>query len=161
MFSTIMDDGALVLGNVELKDQALILSVNSQARAERGRALLGEVLHGLVVQPLVEIQTLEQRIATRDPAPPPRLNLPEQERRTIIHDGLDRHYRDLLDQPIPALGNKSPRAAVTTAKGRAKVVDWLKTLENHTAQMAGHNDEMATYDFRWLWTELGVNELRR
>jgi hypothetical protein len=27
--------------------------------------------------------------------------------------------------------------------------------------MAGHNDEMATYDFRWLWTELGVNELRR
>jgi hypothetical protein len=161
MFSTIMDDGALVLGNVELKDQALILSVNSQTRAERGRALLREVLHGLVVQPLVEIQTLEQRIATRDPAPPPRLNLPERERRTIIHDGLDRHYRDLLDQPIPALGNKSPRAAVTTAKGRAKVVDWLKTLENHTAQMAGHNDEMAIYDFRWLWTELGVNELRR
>jgi hypothetical protein len=160
-FSTTMDDGSLVLGNVEFKHQTLILSVNSQARAERGRALLGEVLHGLVVQPLVEIQTLEQRIATRDPAPPPRLNLPEQERRTIIHDGLDRHYRDLLDQPIPALGNKSPRAAVTTAKGRAKVVDWLKTLENHTAQMAGHNDEMATYDFRWLWTELGVNELRR
>lgn len=68
---------------------------------------------------------------------------------------------DLLDQPIPVLGNKSPRAAVTTAKGRAKVVDWLKTLENHTAQMAGHNAELATYDFSWLWTELGVNELRR
>jgi hypothetical protein len=31
-FLTIMDDGALVLGNLELKDQALILSVNSQAR---------------------------------------------------------------------------------------------------------------------------------
>ena len=39
-----MDDGALVLGNVELKDQALILSVNSQARAERGRALLNVFL---------------------------------------------------------------------------------------------------------------------
>jgi hypothetical protein len=50
-----------------------------------------------------------------------------QERRTIIHDGLDRHYRGLLDQPIPVLGNKSPRAAVKTAKGRTKVVDWLKT----------------------------------
>jgi hypothetical protein len=35
------------------------------------------------------------------------------------------------------LGNKSPRAAVKTAKGRAKVVDWLKTLENHTAKFAG------------------------
>jgi len=27
--------------------------------------------------------------------------------------------------------------------------------------LAGHNDEMASYDFNWLWTELGVSELRR
>jgi hypothetical protein len=160
-FSTMMDDGTLVLGNVELKDQALTLSVNSQARADRGRALLSEVLDGLVGQPLVEIQTLEQCMATRDFAPPPRLNLSPQKRRTIIHDALDRHYRGLLDQPIPVLGNKSPRAAVKTAKGRTKVVDWLKTLENHTAKMIGHNDEMATYDLSWLWIELGVTELRR
>jgi hypothetical protein len=45
--------------------------------------------------------------------------------------------------------------------GRAKVVDGLKTLENHTVKFAGSNDEMATYNFNWLWTELGVNELRR
>ena len=139
-FTTTLDDGSLVLGNVELKDKALILSVNSQARAERGRVLLSETLDGLVAQPLVEIQTLEQCMATRDPAPTAKLNLSEEERRTIIHDGLDRHYRDLLDQPIPVLGNKSPRAAVKTATGRARVVDWLKTLENHTAKFAGGND---------------------
>jgi hypothetical protein len=160
-FQTFLDDNALVFGSVELKDKGLILSVNSQARSERGRALLSEVLDGLVVQPLVEVQTLEQCMATRDPAPPPKLNLSVEERRTIIHDGLDRHYRDLLDQPIPVLGNKSPRAAVKTPKGRAKVVDWLKTLENHTAKFAGSNDEMASYNFNWLWMELGVNELRR
>ena len=160
-FQTFLDDNALVFGSVELKDKGLILSVNSQARSERGRALLSEVLDGLVVQPLVEVQTLEQCMATRDPAPPPRLNLSVEERRTIIHDGLDRHYRDLLDQPIPVLGNKSPRAAVKTPKGRAKVADWLKTLENHTAKFAGSNDEMASYNFNWLWMELGVNELRR
>jgi hypothetical protein len=160
-FQTFLDDNALVFGSVELKGKGLILSVNSQARSERGRALLSEVLDGLVVQPLVEVQTLEQCMATRDPAPPPRLNLSVEEHRTIIHDGLDRHYRDLLDQPIPVLGNKSPRAAVKTPKGRAKVVHWLKTLENHTAKFAGSNDEMASYNFNWLWMELGVNELRR
>ena len=160
-FTTTLDDGSLVLGTVELKDKALILSVNSQSRAERGRALLSEALHGLLAQPLVEIQTLEQCMVTRDPAPAPNLNLSKEERRTLIHDGLDRHYRDLLDQPIPVLGNKSPRASVRTAKGRAKVVDWLKTLENHTAKFAGSNDEMATYNFNWLWTELGINELKR
>jgi hypothetical protein len=160
-FSTSLDDDSLVFGSVELKDKELILSVNSQACSEHGRALLSEVLDGLVIQPLVEVQTLEQCMATRDPAPTPNLNLSEEERRAIIHDGLDRHYRDLLDQPIPMLGNKSPRAAVKTAKGRAKVVDWLKTLENHTAKFTGSNDEMATYDFSWLWAELGVDELRR
>ena len=160
-FTTTLDDGSLVLGTVELKDKALILSVNSQARAERGRVLLSEVLHGLLAQPLVELQTLEQCMATRDPTPTAKLNLSEGERRSIIHEGLDRHYRALLDQPIPALGNKSPRAAVKTSKGRDKVVDWLKILENHTAKLAGHNDEMASYDFNWLWTELGVSELRR
>src|SRR6516165_3376405 len=69
-FQTFLDDSALVFGSVELKDKGLILSVNSQARSERGRALLSEVLDGLVVQPLVEVQTLEQCMATRDPAPP-------------------------------------------------------------------------------------------
>jgi hypothetical protein len=37
-FSTSLDDGSLVFGSVELKDKELILSVNSQARSERGRA---------------------------------------------------------------------------------------------------------------------------
>jgi putative ABC transport system substrate-binding protein len=46
-------------------------------------------------------------------------------------------------------------------EGRAKVVDWLKTLENHTVKFAGSNDEMASYNFNWLWMELGVNEPRR
>jgi len=53
-------------------------------------------------------------------------DIPEEERRTIIHSSLDRHYRNLLYQPIPMLGNKSPRAAANTAKGRVRVVDWLK-----------------------------------
>jgi hypothetical protein len=45
---------------------------------------------------------------------------PEEERPTIIHSSLDRHYRNLLDQPIPMLGNKLPRAAANTAKGSRK-----------------------------------------
>jgi hypothetical protein len=88
-------------------------------------------------------------------------DIPEEERRTIIHSSLDRHYRNLLDQPIPMLGNKSPRAAANTAKGRVKVVDWLKMIENRTAASADRNNEMASYSFDWLWAELGVAELRR
>ncbi len=160
--ATTLDDGSLVLGGLELKDRTLVLSVNSQARSSRGRTLFAELLGDLVSEPLVEMQTLDQAMSARpESSPPPELSLTEEERRTIIHQSLDRHYRDMLDQPAPILGNKSPRAAVRTAKGRAEVIDWLKMLENHAANSAGRNDAMATYDFTWLWAELGLIGQRR
>ena len=161
-FFTKLDDGSLVLGGLELKGKSLILSVNSQGRADRGRALLSKLLHGLVGEPLVEIQTLDQVMASdKSPSPPLELNLTKDERRALVHESLDRHYREMLDQPAPILGNKSPRAAAKTAKGRQKVADWLKLIENHSAKSVGRNNEIATHDFGWLWDELGVNDLRR
>ena len=59
------------------------------------------------------------------------------------------------------LGNISPRTAAKTTKGRNKVVAWLKTLENHSAKFVDRENAMATYDVTWLWTELGVADLRR
>ena len=161
-FATTLDDGSLVLGGLEVMGKTLVLSVNSQGRSERGRALLSNLLGDLVGEPLVEMQTLDQIRASRQSSPPPpKPDLTEDERRTIIHQSLDRQYRDMLDQPAPILGNKSPRAAARTARGRAKVVEWLKMLENHAAKSAGRNDDMATYDFAWLWAELGLSGLRR
>lgn len=161
VFISTLDDGSLVLGGLELEDKALVLSANSRARSDRGRALLSETLGSLVGQPLVKMQSVEQLMASQNCTTPPTPNMSEEERHAIIHDSLDRHYRNLLDQPIPMLGNKSPRAAVRTAKGRAKVVDWLKTLENHAADSDGRNYEIANYSFNWIWTELGVADLRR
>jgi hypothetical protein len=161
MFITTLGDGSLVLGNVELTEKTLVLSVNSRARCERGRALLSATLGGLVGQPLVEMQSIEQLKAARGSTAPPMPDISEQERLAILRDSMDRHYRNLLDQPIPALDNKSPRAAAKTARGRVKIVDWLKMIENSTAASAVCNNEMANYSFDWLWAELGVAELRR
>jgi hypothetical protein len=161
-FVTTLDDGSLVLGNIELKERSLVLSANSEARAEKGRALLSENLGVLVRQPLVEMQTVEQLMASRDSRPlPPPLDLSPDDQQAVVHAALDKHYRDLLDEPIPMLGNVSPRTAAKTSKGRAKVVAWLKTLENHLVRLADHKDSMATYDVTWLWAELGIADLRR
>jgi hypothetical protein len=40
LWNITMEDGSVVLGNIELKDRTLVLSVNSAARAEQGRAML-------------------------------------------------------------------------------------------------------------------------
>jgi hypothetical protein len=161
-FGTTMDDGAIVLGAVELTANAVTLSVNSEARAARGRTLLEPVLAGLVRAPLVERQTVEQMMAlSRDrssaqDAP----HLPPHEERRIIHQGLTDHYRRTLDEPIPSLGNQSPRKAAKKGKGREKVIGWLKMLENHSAR-EGRDNPAGSYDFTWIWKELGLgDELR-
>jgi hypothetical protein len=158
--STYSSEQSLVLGSVELGDDMVVLSVNSRERCERGRALLTGILGRSVGNALVEMETLEQFMEKKvTPAPKP--DLSPDERRRIIHESMDTHYREVLDQAVPALGNMSPRAAVKTARGRARVVEWLKYMENQTLKYAGSNDAMATYDFGWLWTELGVDQFRR
>jgi hypothetical protein len=69
-------------------------------------------------------------------------------------------YRQQLDEPIPMLGDISPRNAVKGKAGREKVVAWLKMLENRMAHMPS-DDPMASYETRWLWEELGVVDRRR
>ena len=97
-FVTTLDDGSLVLGNIELKDRSLMLSANSKTRAEKGRALLSEHLGELVGQPLVEMQTVEQLLASRDtrPSPPPADLSPKDQRGHCprnIGQALSRHAR--------------------------------------------------------------------
>ncbi|MBI3760179.1 MAG: hypothetical protein HY269_10575, partial [Deltaproteobacteria bacterium] len=152
-----------VRGNVEISDKAVTLSVNSQARSERGRAMLEPALAGLVRAPLAERQTVEQMMA----ASPRRLGktldsppLPPDELKKVVHQGLTDHYRRTLDEPVPALGNRAPRQAAKTAKGRDKVVAWLKLLENSSGRHEP-DDPMASYDFTWMWEELGVAEHRQ
>jgi hypothetical protein len=118
---TWLDDGALVLGGVALKNKALVLSVNSRQRSELGRALLSEILGRRVGQPSVKEETVEQIIASRRAAAPQEPDIPEEERCAIIHHEMDRHYRRVLDEPVPALGGETPRALVKTESGRLKV----------------------------------------
>jgi hypothetical protein len=90
-----MDDGAIVLGAVELTANAVTLSVNSEARAARGRTPLEPVLKGLVRAPLIERQSVEQMMASPcdRPSAQDAPRLPPDEERRIIHQGLTDHYR--------------------------------------------------------------------
>jgi hypothetical protein len=157
--SVTMDDGGVVLGKVELTNKAVLLMVNSRERAERGQAMLSPLLKDLVRPPLVEIQTVAQMMASRpedSERPAPALSADLQAE--IVHETLDAHYRETLDQPVGMLGGKSPRAAAKTPAGRQKVATWLKYLESSSKR--DHPGPMSSYDFAWLWNELGVEDLR-
>jgi hypothetical protein len=160
-FMTTMDDGSIVLGTIELKSKTLELCTNSETRADRGRRMLEPLLDGLVGAPLVERQTLDQVLSEHDEHGSSSVmrELPPDEQCRIVHKAMDRHYRAQLDQPVPALGNISPRMAAKSKKGRDNLVAWLKLLENQTAKHAP-GDPMSSYDVTWMWRELGIYDQR-
>ncbi len=162
-FDATMDNGQRVLGNVELKGRFLHLSTNSTARAQKGTVLIRKALGDLVRTPLTDIRTIEQMMAER----PPREHgeaaseVPPEIAEQVVHQFMDRQYRETLDQPVGMLGNKTPRQAAKSAAGRQKVAEWLKYLENQSANQPDPADPMATYSFEWMRKELGVHDLRR
>lgn len=154
-------DGATVLGSLELKGKTLLVTVNSARRAAQVEMLIAEAVGNLLKRPLTTIRTVEQLTAEpRRDGPRNKVDeIPPEIARQIMQEHLDQHYRETLDAPIPTLGGKSPRQAVRTASGRAKVIDWLKLLENRSAK---HDDgPIAEYDFGWMWAELGLESYRK
>ncbi|TPK90482.1 MULTISPECIES: hypothetical protein [unclassified Mesorhizobium] len=160
---TTMDTGLRVLGNVELKGRFLHLSTNSSRRADEGTTLLRQFLGELVGTPLTEIVTVDQMIAERRTHGRKKASskIPPEMAEEVVHEFMDRQYRETLDQPVGMLGNKTPRQAAKTPMGRQKVAEWLKYLENQTAKRPDPTDPMATYSFQWMWRELGVHDLRQ
>ncbi len=146
-----------VSGNLELGRRRLIFSTNSEARTERGKAVLGELLAGLVGVPLSQVQSPEQIMAGGDEheAEPAAAEIDPKESEAMIHAYLDRHYQTCLNEPIPALGNMSPRQCAADPAHRSKVVDWLKQLEN-SEQRRVLGTGQTPYDTQWLWETLGL-----
>jgi hypothetical protein len=158
------DTAALVLGRVELRGKWLVLEVNSLARADHGKQMIGQLLSGLVGAPVTETQSVEstleehrgrKRSSARETAPP----IPADAAARVVKEFLDRHYRRVIDEPLPAIGNISPREAVGTPEGRKKVIGWLKYLENGDSRRA-QKEGTPPYDFIWMWRELAVLEER-
>ncbi|CCA93089.1 MULTISPECIES: antitoxin Xre/MbcA/ParS toxin-binding domain-containing protein [Novosphingobium] len=158
-----MDDGTPVFGTIALEGRRVAIEVNSAERAESARMQLSHWLDALVGTPLTEIRTLEQML-NDDAHHGPHQEEPEldpQDMERIVHAMLDREYASALDEPVPMLGGKTPRALARTKAGRTKVAEWLKYLEHGTARTQGSCDPMASYDFSWMWAELGIADLRK
>lgn len=149
-------------GMVELRGPQLLLTTNSRERVERGQALLTTWLGALVAPPSTSFQSIES-VVTDPPesqdAEATAMPVSPDEAARIIHDFCDKHYRDCMTTEIAMLGGKTPRQAARSKSGRAKLVRWLKHLENNEAHRA-RDQGAAPYDTAWMWQELGLSELR-
>jgi len=152
--------GTTTLGHAEMTQRTLVLSVNSKERAERGNALLAAHLGGLVGPALIAYQDPEKKLEEQAGTIPDEPAPPTEEALQVMHTYLDEHYRRTLDEPLPMLDGQTLREAASTRKGRGRVIDWLKQLENVEHRRAGAQQGYRPYDTSWLWRELGIEAPR-
>jgi len=143
------------LGTVSLEGRCLILEAMSRPRLKRLRALVSAACGGAVRHRHTRYEQfdLSRRPDATNPEPEPPAR-PDPEIETYKTEWLDQHYHRWVEEPVPALGHRTPRHAATLKTVRPKLVDLLKQMENQETRAAQRGGP--TYDFGWIWRELGL-----
>ena len=144
------------VGTIIIEAKRVVLETTSQKRAEKARDELANLFGGAARFRAISYEDVEQALKrapqTSKPKEP---DIPVEEQRKILGEFYEDHYRKWLDEPVPALGNRTPRHAARLKTVRPKLVALLKDFESHSERQR-RSGEIA-YDFRWMWEELGLN----
>lgn len=143
----------VILGQALLGGRRLQVAANSVERADRLRRQIERACKGMLrhrarehTDPLSGRAFEEGEGTLGDMASP--------EARALAGAVKRQHYADWLDTPVPALGHETPRAAVTTEQGRARVAALLADFEEAERCLAPEE----RVDFDVLRRELGLSE---
>ena len=148
-----LGDGPLLLGSVTFGAGRLRLKVKSRERLERGKALLSEILEGVATHRLDSVKDFDVALDEhkRDgPTDAAAEEVPPDVAAQVLAEHLNQHMRRWMDQPVPALGHKTPREAFRTPEGRKLVVDLVKGQENLARRWQG----APAVDLGWVLREL-------
>lgn len=138
-----------------LKESRLILRCNSRERLERWKGRLNQALGGAArhkADSFTDGQAAMKGARARPGASsgPPQALPPELQQAVAEH--LRGMMRSWVDEPIPLLGNKTPREAVRSQRGRDQVTELLLNQEKAFAS----NPQFAPVDLTAIWNELGL-----
>jgi hypothetical protein len=144
------------VGTIVIEEKRVVFETTSQKRAKKARDELPSLLNGAVRFRAISYEDVEQALKRAPQASKPKEpDIPIEEQRKILGEYYENHYRKWLDEPVPALGNRTPRHAAQLKTVRPKLIALLKDFESHSERQR-RSGEIA-YDFRWMWQELGLN----
>ena len=158
--------GPVLLGNIKIEDREMIIDVNSDERAELISELVKERLgddaeyQTTVTDPLPSLDSLKAQLAAAaakhedavekvsssldDLSPELMASLAEQSRQ---------HWEFWFDDPIPVLGDLTPREAAKTERGRDLLESLLLEYERRDENAPGN---IFSTDIAALRRELGL-----
>jgi hypothetical protein len=151
------------LALVRLEGATLTLELNSAERAARGRKMM-ETLAGDAVKHRATThedpaRQLRERLRAGELDEPPAKDvgeLPPEALEDLTLDHYARYYRSWIEEPVPALDDRTPRQAADDPARRDKLIELIRGLEGmyQHALQAGQ----PAYDPSWMWEELGLAE---
>lgn len=150
--------GSTVLGSIRIERDQLILETHARARLTRGRAML-ELLLGAAVVHRADALTdpevaLRDHATSDDPGPPGSPSMPPELEAEMLATVLRDLYQGWLDEPVPALGDRTPRATARSPQGRAQVAALLDDFERDSQGQPGATPQL----WNELRRELGIDE---
>ena len=155
------EEGGIIHAFVKLAPGRLTTNTLSRSRADRfDERICGLLGPGIALEGRHESEIGPPDASVSSPDVKVEDPVDHEVKAAIIGEFMTKHYRKTLDEPIPMLGNRTPRELAKTPKGRQKVANWLKTLEAQTGEHAIPGGWIP-FDFQPLWAELGVEDLRK
>ncbi len=148
------------LGDVILWPGRLELICFSRPRLQAGKLLLESLAGDLVRHRSDHFEAFGEMVAREQAKAPP--SQPRRRSRPDPHlEAMDRRifeetFKTWPDQPVPALDGKTPREAVRSPDGRAKVIEMLKVLEYHQTKARRSGEKW--YDINLIRRDLGLPE---
>jgi hypothetical protein len=142
-------------GAMSFEEKRVVFETTSQKRAEEARDELSSLFGAAARFRAISYEDVEQaikRVPQTTKATEP--DIPIETQRRILGEYYENHYRKWLDEPVPFLGNRTPRHAARLKTVRPKLIALLKDFESHSERQR-RSGEIA-YDFGWMWAELGL-----
>ena len=74
----------------------------------------------------------------------------------IVQEAVNRTYADWADQPLPVLGDRTPREAMATSGGLERVKGLLRSYEQSEQELAREQGRNPV-SFQFLWEDLEIS----
>lgn len=154
------DDGqtrALATICIGKRPDRLEVFFKTQRQADEGRPWFDELAGGAVTfltreitDPGSALQRPSHRKATRDVP-----DIDPEMMAQVIEQAIRRSYAHWADEPIPALGNQTPRQAMQTPAGLERVKGLIRSYEDGEERQAAEQGRREM-SYQFLWDALGV-----
>jgi hypothetical protein len=143
------------IGTMRFEEKRVVFETTSKKRAEKARDELPRVFGDAARFRAISYEDVGQALRRAPKASKPKEpDIPIEAQRKILGEFYQQHYRKWLDEPVPALGNRTPRHAARLKTVRPKLIALLKDFESHSERQ--RRSGQIAYDFGWMWAELGL-----